>query len=130
MTADIIYDFFRGDKDLLKYFDPESNAKDNYEAATEIYHKLIDYTPQSECFFKSNEIGYIFYKNGLLLSFCVKPEFRSKENLKNFSNFIRSEVGNNFACYLYNVNTRGISFLEKMGLKKVDSNNLITLLSI
>jgi len=130
MTADIIYDYFKDDKDLLKYFDPESNAKDNYEASHEVYHKLVDFSQQWSCCFKRNEMGFIFYKNGLLLSFCVKPEFRNKENLNKFSNFIRQELGNSFSCYLYNVNTRAISFLEKMGMKKIDSNNLITLLSI
>jgi ribosomal protein S18 acetylase RimI-like enzyme len=130
MTADIIYDYFKDDKDLLKYFDPESIARDNYEASNEVYHKLIDFSQRWSCFFKRNEMGFIFYRNGLLLSFCVKPEFRNKENLNKFSNFIRQELGNSFSCYLYNVNTRAISFLEKMGMKKIDSNNLITLLSI
>jgi ribosomal protein S18 acetylase RimI-like enzyme len=131
MTQEDIYEFFKDDKDLLKYFDPKSNANNNLEASFEIYNTLVnDFSNRWDCFFKRNEIGYIFYKKGLLLSFCVKPEFRNKENLNIFSNFIRSELGSSFSCYLYSINTRAIRFLEKMGLKKVDSNNLITLLSI
>jgi hypothetical protein len=130
MTREDIYEFFKDDKDLLKYFDPNSNAKNNKEASDEIYDKLVEFSCQWNCFFKKNKMGYIFYKNGLLLSFCVKPKYRSKKNLNKFSNLIRSELGNSFSCYLYSVNTRAISFLEKMGLKKIESNNLITLLSI
>lgn len=130
MTFDDIYECFKDDEDLLKYFDPESNAKNNHEAANEIYRKLIDFSKRWNCLFKMNEMGYVFYKTGLLISFCVKPEFRDKKNLNIFSNFIRSELGNSFSCYLYNVNTRAINFLEKMGMRKIDSNNLVTLLFI
>lgn len=131
MTFDDIYDCFKDDKDLLKYFDPKSNASNNYEAAMEIYNTLAnDHSCIWECYFRKNEMGYVFYKKGVLLSFCVKPEYRDRKNLNIFSNFIRTELGNSFSCYLYNINTRAISFLEKMGLKKIESNNLITLLSI
>ena len=131
MTVDIIYDFFKDDKDLLKYFDPNSNAKNNFEASIEIYNTLVnDFSCKWDCFFEKNEMGYVFHKKGQLLSFCIKPEFRNKENLNIFSNFIRAELGDSFICYLYSINTRAIGFLEKMGMKKIESNNLITLLSI
>lgn len=137
MTLNNIYEYFKDDAKLLWYFDPLSTARDNKQAAAEIYHKLIDHSKESKCFFKTNEIGYVFYsKKGFfnskktLISFCVKPEYRTKDNLGRFGEFIKAELGRHFICYLYNKNKRAINFLEKIGMKITRSNNLITLLSI
>lgn len=130
MTLNNIFEFFENDTRLLWYFDPESNASNNMEAAIEIYDKLVEHSKERDCVFKRNDIGYIFYSNNLLLSFCVKPEYRTKENIIKFGEFIKSEMGGHFKCYLYNRNTRAINFLEKIGMKKTDSNNLITLLCL
>lgn len=142
MTYNNIYEFFKNDKDLLIYFDPQSKALNNEEAAMEIYKKLVDHSKDKRCVFKRvYNIGYVFFEKksfisrligsrNVLISFCVKPEFRTREGLAFFSDAIKAELGNHFDCYLYNKNTRAISFLEKLGMKKVDSNNLITLLTI
>jgi ribosomal protein S18 acetylase RimI-like enzyme len=66
----------------------------------------------------------------MLISFCVKPEYRSRGTLIEFGDFIKREVGRRFDCYLYNNNTRAIKFLHAIGMRIVKSNNLITLLSI
>lgn len=126
MTLNNIYEFFENDNDLLKYFDPTSEAKTNLDAANEVYHKLIDHSKERPCEFVRNNIGYIFFSGNLLISFCVKTEYRTKENLYKFGGFIKEQLGNHFDCYLFNRNERGIKFLEKMGLKKIRSNNLIT----
>lgn len=142
MTYKNIYEFFENDSDLLKYFDPQSNAVNNQEASLEIYNNMIDHSRKKKCVFKRVlDIGYIFFEKksiisrffgskNVLISFCVKPEFRTRDCLSFFSTAIKFELGNHFDCYLYNKNTRAISFLEKLGMKKVKSNNLITLLSI
>lgn len=136
MTLNIIYEHFKDDTDLLSYFDPQSKARNNFEASMEIYQKLVDFCSKENCVFRKNEIGYIFFykkkwfQKKVLVSFCVKPECRSKENLVRFGEFIKKEIGKRFDCCLYNRNTRAINFLERLGLKKIKSNNLITLLSI
>lgn len=130
MTYKNIYEFFKNDSNLLEYFDPLSKAKTNEEAAMEIYQKLVEHAKEKECFFERTEIGYIFFAHELLISFCIKPEFRNKETLKYFGNIIKSKLGAHFSCFLFNKNERGIRFLEKIGMKKQKSNELITLLSI
>lgn len=130
MTFNNIYEFFENDQELLKYYDPTSLVTNNKEAAMEIYHKLIEHSRERKCSFYRSDLGYIFYSSGLLISFCVKPELRVKENLIKFSNMIKQEVGKHFECYLYNNNKRGINFLKKMGMDVQKSNDLITLLSI
>lgn len=130
MTFKNVYEFFRNDTALLDYIDPLSDAKNIEEATMEIYKKMVDHTKERECEFYRTELGYIFYSKGLLISFCVKPEYRTKESLKYFGNIIKEKVGEHFKCFLYNRNTRGINFLEKIGMKKEKSNDLITLLSI
>lgn len=130
ITPEAIYGCFEDDEDLLKHFDPASNARNNAEAAEEIYNKLVEHSRERDCKFVMNDIGYVFYSEKLLISFCVKPAFRDKENLSDFGKFIKLLLGEHFGCYLFNVNTRGIRFLERIGMKRQDSNELITLLTI
>lgn len=128
MTYNDIYDYFKDDCNLLEFYDPLSKAKNNEEAAMEVYHKLIDHSKIKKCKFVMRELGYIFYSKKELISFCIKPELRTKENLITFFKFIQEKVGNNFKCWLYTKNVRGINYLIKSGLKIKESNNLITLL--
>lgn len=130
MTAEEIYSHFKEDKDLLKYYDPTSRVSSIKEACTDIYNKLIDHAKDKKCVFVNTEVGYMFYSKKLLISFCVNPKFRTKENLHNFSEFIKENIGGHFNCYLFNINSRGINFLLKMGMKIKKKNDLITLLSI
>lgn len=130
MTYNNIYEYFKEDTKLLDNYDPLSEATNNEEAAMEIYHKLIEHSREKECHFVRNELGYIFYSGKLLISFCVKPEFRTKDNLKKFSDLIKFTIGKHFECFLYNKNKRGINFLKKMGLIEKKSNDLVTLLYI
>jgi hypothetical protein len=130
MTFNNIYDYFGSDIDLMDYYDPTSTAKNNKEASLEIYHKLVDYAKEKKCIFVRDDIGYVFYSAGHLISFCIRHECRDKENLAYFGNLIKKELGMHFNCYLFNRNTRAIRFLERLGMKRDRSNELITLLSI
>jgi hypothetical protein len=132
MTLNNITEYFSGDTELLNFFDPASSASTVEEAANEVYHKLIEFSRTDKCSFARNEMGYVFYckHKKILLSFCVKPAYRNKENLEKFGEFIKEKLGNHFGCYLYNRNTRAIGFLKKMGMYEIDSNDLITLLYI
>lgn len=139
MTPNDIYECFKDDVNLLLYYDPEGSAKNNLEASMEIYGKLVEYSLKRKCVFKKIfDMGYIFYykkrrlffAEKVLVSFCVKPAYRNREYLEWFGDIIKMEIGDHFKCYLYNKNTRAIKFLEKIGMKTVRSNNLITLLSI
>lgn len=137
MTYKNIYEYFENDKDLLKYFDPLSTAYNNEQAALEIYHKLVEHSKERKCKFIRMEQGYIFYarpkwffQKRILISFCLKPEYRTRGHIAIFWDEIRWHLGNHFICYLYNINTRAINFLLKGGMKIKKSNDLITLLSI
>ena len=125
MTLKTIQEFFLNDSDLLKYYDPFSKATTNEEACYEIYQKIIEHAEDRECQFMRNEIGYIFTSYNVLISFCVKPECRTKENLVKFGEFIKEKMGDKIHCYLFTKNTRGINFLKKLGLKE-ERQELIT----
>jgi hypothetical protein len=129
MTLRTISEYFEGD-DLMAYYDPTSSVLNRDEAIAEIYHKLIDHSKERKCHFVRDEIGYLFFSKGLLISFCVKKESRDRENLAYFGNLIKSKLGEHFNCYLFNINKKAIGFLERLGMRKVDSNEVITLLSI
>jgi hypothetical protein len=137
MTYDDIYECFKSDIELLNYFDPLSSALNNEQAALEVYHKLIEYSKDYKCRFIRLEHGYIFYakpkwffQKRMLVSFCLKPEYRTSPYVAEFWDLIRYYVGNHFVCHLFNRNTRAINFLLKAGMKIKKSNDLITLLSI
>lgn len=130
MTYKNIHECFSSDDKLLDYYDPTVNVSSKEEAIMDIYMKMVDHSRDRECEFYIDEIGYIFYSKGLLISFCIKPESRTKENLAYFGNLIKSKLGHHFSCYLFNINRKAIGFLERIGMKKVQSNDLITLLSI
>lgn len=129
MTYKNIYEYFEGDN-LMGYYDPTSNAKTFDEAVMEIYHKLVDHAKERKCEFVRDDIGYLFYADNLLISFCVKPKERNKENLAYFGNLIKAKMGEHFDCFLFNKNEKGMNFLERIGMKRIMSNDLITLLSI
>lgn len=137
MTYNNIYEYFKDDQFLLRYFDPFSTAKNNEEAAMEIYQKLIEYSKEYKCEFIRLQHGYIFYakprwffQKRKLISFCLKPEYRTTIYVSRFWNEIRWFLGKHFTCCLYNKNTRAMGFLIKGGMKIKKSNELITLLSI
>lgn len=137
MTYNNIYEYFKDDTELLWYFDPLSTAVNNEQASLEIYHKLVGYSNDYRCEFVRVEHGYIFYakprwffQKKMLISFCLKPEFRTAPYISDFWNQIRKNLGNHFVCYLYNRNTRAMNFLLRGGMKVKKLSGLITLLSI
>jgi len=137
MTYNNIYEYFKEDRQLLRYFDPLSTAVNNEQAALEIYHKLVEYSKDYKCRFIRLEHGYIFYakpkwffQKRILVSFCLKSEYRKYPYVAEFWGLIRYYVGNHFTCCLFNRNKRGMNFLVKGGMKIKKANELITLLSI
>jgi hypothetical protein len=137
MTYNNIYEYFKDDRDLLKYYDPLSTAVNNEQASLEIYHKLIEYSKELKCKFIRLEHGYIFYakpnwysNRRMLISFCLKSEFRAPACVAAFWKEIQKHLGKRFTCCLFNKNTRAINFLMKGGMKVERSNEIITLLSI
>jgi hypothetical protein len=137
MTYNNIYEYFKNDHELLKYFDPLSTAVNNEQASLEIYHKLVEYSNDYHCKFIRLEHGYIFYakpkrwfQRKMLVSFCLKPEYRNYACVAAFWQEIKKHMGKHFVCHLFNRNTRAINFLLKGGMKVEKTNELITLLSI
>lgn len=130
MTLNNIKDYFGTDDALMDYYDPTSKVMTKEEAIIEIYSKLVEHSKERPCKFVRDEIGYLFFADGLLISFCVKKEFRDKCNLSYFGNLIKKTMGEHFKCYLFSKNYKAINFLERIGMKKENSNNIITLLSI
>lgn len=129
MTYKNISDYFAGDN-LLEYYDPTSKVKTHEQAVMEIYQKLVEHSRERKCNFIRDEIGYIFHAGNLLISFCVKKRCRNSENLAYFGNLIKSRLGQHFDCFLFTKNKKAIGFLERIGMKKEEENNLITLLRI
>jgi len=137
MTKELIYEYFREDNELLEYFDPMSKATNIEEAAAEVYGKILQHGNEAECHFICNEVGYFYYSNYLLftdrkvlISFCVKKEYRDKARLKEFWDEIMKNIGDHFECYLFNRNKRAIEWLIKCGMQVEKTNDLITRLII
>jgi len=137
MTRALIYEYFKTDKDIIKYYDPTSDAGNIEEIAEDVYNKLLEYQNNSVCEFVADEIGYIYYTEKLagtnqraLISFSVKSEYRTKDILIAFWGKIKNLLGDHFNCYLFNKNERAIKYLMKCGMQVKNTNDLFTRLII
>lgn len=74
------------------------------------------------------KIGYFVSCPFTLISFGMRKEYRDKEHLTTFFEFIKKQLGGTFQCPLFGHNTRAIKWLEKCGMNILFDN--ITILDI
>lgn len=118
-----IIKIFAEDQDLHKYCDPDfilDNNKISFNIIKRLSECLKNY-PDSYLYI-NNEYKYFAlwlyaFDRNILYSFGMHPNYRSKENLINFWNYIINQH-NDFDCYLYSNNTRAINWLKKCGMKE------------
>lgn len=75
---------------------------------------------------KNELIGYYVYHGKTLVSFALNVKYRNRKYLKEFWSEIRSDLKGSFQCFLWSVNVRGWKWLEKMGMKIIAQDNLLT----
>lgn len=115
-----IYNTFIDDVEIVKYYDKDVEVKSPLDAIVNVTEKIEMTYPDANFYgvwVNGKKAGYFVCGAGLLISFGMAVEYRSKEVLADFWGHIKSTLGKTFQCCLYSVNKRGISFLEKGGMK-------------
>lgn len=75
---------------------------------------------------KNELIGYYVYHGKTLVSFALNVKYRNRKYLKEFWNKIRSDLKGSFQAFLWSKNIRAAKWLEKMGMKIIAQDNLLT----
>lgn len=148
-VKNIVKECFEGDKKIFDYYDPNAtDVKDLAKLSEDISNKIFSYVDnhtisQEQARFIivydrfMNTVGYFFYITGmqnvflgsevnnspLLISFCVKNQYRQPEILKDFFSEIKFHVGSKMQCVLWKKNTRAINWLCKCGFVIDDKFN-------
>lgn len=124
---------FYGDDDLKKYYDESCDIQCHEDMIFNTSDKLNDYPN----FFENTKafnvklgevcIGYFYVVENpaMLVSFAISKDFRSKENLINFFDMIKSKLNDSFTCMLFKKNSRAISWLIKCGMSVDHETELI-----
>lgn len=133
ILKEFIAEYFQGDDDIFEYFDPFFKVNTIDEISENIAKKILEYAGAVKCKLCSDHVGYMFYitpalEENMLVSFCIKKEYRTKQELKKFWGKIQIELGEGFKCVLYTKNTRAIKWLKKCGMKEMQKDDLLTIL--
>ena len=127
---DYVYNALLDDVELLKFYDKNVQVKTTEDCINNIIEKINLCYSDADIFGVEDgglKIGYFVCTHDLLISFGLNINYRDKETLTRFWNFIKSIMADNFQCVLYSNNRRGINFLEKGGMKVLfDSVTILT----
>lgn len=116
--------FFK-DEELLHYYDKGENIQTLADACENVYEKIKQNYPEAILYgitIKGLPAGYFAYCGSLLVSFGLDINCRTKDNLIDFWDNIKSTLGNNFQSILYSYNDRAIGFLKKSGMNIIFDN--------
>lgn len=108
---------FEGDEEIVKLYDPTVQVSDVDQVVEDIYRKLVEYDLLYQFKFVEVPDGYFCYMPGTLVSFGLSKQVRTPERLTQFWEGIVEELGGTFDCMLWSRNTRGIRWLQKMGMR-------------
>lgn len=108
---------FEGDEEIVKFYDPNVEVSDVDQVVEDIYRKLVEYDLLYQFKFVEVPDGYFCYMPGTLVSFGLSKKVRTPERLTQFWEGIEEELGGKFDCMLWSRNTRGIRWLQKMGMR-------------
>lgn len=120
-----IYIACRGDNQIIDFFDPTIPVSSPEEAADRIWDKLVANYPESNfvpLHHNGEKIGFYAWVPGLLISFGVNIEYRTKDVLTEVWDGILREMGDGFSVVLYTKNTRAIQWLERCGMRVFGEN--------
>lgn len=133
LSYSLIEDNFKLDKELIeKYHIEEGN--DYKKCSLRTYNDLIETTDKNSfklygVYQDDQLIGFFGTEfNNYINTIFVKPEYRNKECMKLFTNYIIDVVGKEFYTALYKKNTRAINFYIKLGgkiMKELKEHNAV-----
>lgn len=131
--ATLIQSSFEGDNDLIEKYRPVEMTME--ETIADIEERINETSKEQKLdYYKvichKEPIGYFVTTERFLYSFAINIKFRKKDILTNWWQQVKSVLGENFRCMLYENNERAIHFLEKNGMRFWEQDgNVITLIN-
>lgn len=119
---------YNGDSEIFDMYDPLATVKSVEEIADDILRKVNEYGDVKimGVYVNGKLVGYLVYRDEMLISFAISKKYRKSRVLKNFFSLIKKNMPESFTCHLWSKNKRAIKWLEKNGMQKVSDNYLIT----
>jgi hypothetical protein len=125
---------FEGDNKIKDFYDLSVTINSLNDIVFDISNKLSEYKSLVKygVYHKNKLIGYYVYEKNILISFALNIKYRTKKFLDLYFRLIKKSIGDEFICFLWSENKRGIKWLCKVGMKVekelILDNRLVTLL--
>lgn len=123
---------FAEDAKIYELYDPNVIVENVDQISEDIIRKLKTHNNiiLKGIYDKNKLIGFFVRAGGLLVSFSLAVQYRTRKYLNNFWRLIQREFKGIFKCYLWSKNQRAIKFLQKHGAIITNWNDLLTELTI
>lgn len=119
---------FSGDKKIIELYDPNVIVENVEDIAKDILRKVKDFK-EVECkgvFDKQRMVGFFIRKGGMLISFGLCLEYRVRRFKRDMFALIKEDFKGMFVCFLWSKNVRAIRYLEKNGMKVMQTDYQLT----
>lgn len=124
-----IREAFNADQGIYEMYCPCIIVQSTNDIVDDISNRIFNDEPDATIigvFDGCNLIGYYVFKENTLISFALNVKYRTRRHLRDFFNIIKKALNENFICYLWSRNVRGIKWLMKNGMQIIQSEPLIT----
>jgi hypothetical protein len=117
---------YKGDLDLMhKYYHIKLGFQDMINTTLVYIYQMASMKKLNhyKVIYNKKPIGYFTtFDNNFLYSFAINKKYRTKDILTKWWTKVEKELGETFYCGLYECNERAIKFLEKNGMKIIDTD--------
>lgn len=119
---------FEGDKEVLSIYDPNVVVNSADDIAVDILRKVKDHgeVQIKGVYDKNKLIGYFIRRGGMLISFGISMEYRLRQFKRGLFDIIKKDFRGMFICFLWSKNVRAIRYLEKNGMKVMQTDHQLT----
>lgn len=119
---------FKDDKFIIELYDPNVVVTSVDDIAADIIRKVKEHgkVQMKGIYDKNKLVGYFIRGGGMLISFGIAVEYRLRQFKRGLFDIIKKDFKGMFVCFLWSKNVRGIRYLEKNGMKVMDSDRQLT----
>lgn len=119
---------FADDPKIIELYDPNVVVNSVDDIAGDILRKVKDHgeVQIKGVYDKNKLVGYFIRRGGLLISFGISMEYRLRQFKRGLFDIIKKDFRGMFICFLWSKNVRAIRYLEKNGMKVMQTDHQLT----